>query len=275
MKSILLVVSFGLAICYILVGCSEEEPPLPPAEKKKIVRPIIKPPEEKQSPVGLDRPKQVKNQLKGVGEVESTTKMAKLEEAEMPKVIGAERPREPEKVETGSTRKDLGKEKEGYYLVKGDESLSSIAGREEVFGDPLQWPALYRLNQDILGKMGVAPDLPRKKIPEKTRLKILTPHEMKENYERRANKYWVINILSAKREEEIVPAAVKLMEMGYTVYVTSAKIKGEDFLRLRVGFFKTRAEAEGEGKGIVSGLPVKGFWVVKIGKMEHKKYASY
>ncbi|MBW1999287.1 MAG: SPOR domain-containing protein [Deltaproteobacteria bacterium] len=290
---ILLIVSFGLAICYWAAGCSREEPPSPPEEKKKIVKPIVRPPEKGPKQVAQAKPQDETGKQKQMAGVEPERPTSGQRTAET-KTLGPEQPggkatagqktaetkapgpeQPARKVATGTGTEKGGKGESGYYLVKEEESLSSIAGRKDVLGDPLQWPVLYRLNMDLLGRMGVAADLPKKKLPNNTRLKILTPREMKENSRARTKKYWVINILSAKREEEITPVAVELMKKGYPVYITRVKIKKKDFLRLRVGFFHTRGAAEREGKNIVSATTIKGFWVAKIGEMEHERYTRY
>ena len=44
----------------------------------------------------------------------------------------------------------------GYYRVQKGDSLSKVAGREDVYGNPLMWPSLFRLNMDKLGGIKVA-----------------------------------------------------------------------------------------------------------------------
>ncbi|MBW2064646.1 MAG: SPOR domain-containing protein [Deltaproteobacteria bacterium] len=273
MKPILLIVSLGLAICYGAAGCSREEPPLPPEEKKKIVKPIVRPPEKGGRQVAPGRPRGERSKPKQMAEVEA--KRAATEQRTVETKALKQEKSATKAASSGTGTEKVGKGDSGYYVVKGGESLSSIAARKDVLGDPLQWPVLYRLNRHIFAKMGVAADLPKKKLPNNTRLKILTALEMKENSKARIKKYWVVNILSAKREEEIIPVALELMKKGYTVYITKVKVRGKDFLRLRVGFFDTREEAEKEGKDIVFVTAIKGFWVAKIGQMEHERYTKY
>lgn len=272
MKAILLVVSLGLVVCYTLSSCSREEPPLPPEEKKRIVKPIIKPPKEERVPVVAKASKEGKSMPKEVGGNKTAKKVA-VEVSAAGREVKESRNLEKPSAPGGTQNKEKGEV--GYYVVKKGESLSSIAAREDVFGDSLHWPVLYRLNQKVFEKLGRSADLPKRKIPENTRLRILTPNELKENHKKRADKYWVINILSAQKEEEIVPAVLRLMKKGYTAYITKVKVKEKNFLRLRVGFFDTKEEARKKGETIVSDLPVKGFWVVRIGKTEHKNYARF
>jgi hypothetical protein len=52
-------------------------------------------------------------------------------------------------------------------------------------------------------------------------------------------------------ETAALPTAIRLVNDGYPVYLTRAKVKGKDWMRLRVGFFKNRTEATTEAKKIM------------------------
>jgi len=163
---------------------------------------------------------------------------------------------------------------EGYYKVRKGDTLSKIAGRKDVYGDTLRWPSLFRLNLDKLSRMNVRGDFEHKELPEGLHLKFVTPEEAKKNLARLDGKPWVVNALSAKTSDEIVPSAVKLIKNGYHVYMTKTKIKGEEWIRLRVGFFETPSKAESVQNDVVSLLNVDGAWVTKIGR-ELERYGGY
>jgi hypothetical protein len=229
-------------------GCSKEEPPLTPATGPKIVKPIAVP------------PKPPEPAIKEVSEPEHIPE----EEDE----VVQEETKPVEKVE-------VKEEESGYYLVKRGESLASISARGDVYGSPLNWPVIYRLNMSSFRDMDPGPDLPERIIAENLRLKLITAEEALENSKHNAENFWVINVTSARKNKEIVPPAVLLIKEGYAVYITSAQVKGKDYMRLRVGFFNTRAKAEAEGEKIKAMLQVDSLWTSKIGKEEHGKFSGY
>ena len=251
-------ISIWVAIFIWGTGCSKEEEAPPPAKKQKVVQKIIKPPPETiKNPVTDKKPDPL---AKKVSEVMSPAA----------KEAGSKPPKSdiPEKVAT------LGKEP-GIYLVKKGESLSSISGQVEVYGNPLYWPVLFRYNMDKFSSVELKEDLPDRLIPEEVKLKIVTPEEVKENLKERADKFWIINIISTTTGKEVVPSAIKLIKGGYSVYITSAMVKGKSYQRLRVGFFKNKAEAAAEGKKIMTLLKTTEFWHTTVTKSEHKAFAGY
>jgi hypothetical protein len=172
-------------------------------------------------------------------------------------------------------KEDLVKEEKGYYIVKKGDSLSSIAGKKEVYDDPLKWPILYRLNLDKLSHIPVSQDFADKEIPENLKIRFLTSAEVKENLKRRNHGFWVVNILSATTNKKIVPPAVKLIKEGYPVYIASAKVKGKDWMRLRVGFFKDRKEADTTGKKIMGIINLTDSWNTKVDEKEIEEFGGY
>ncbi len=163
----------------------------------------------------------------------------------------------------------------GYYVVKKTDTLSAIAAREDVYGDSLKWPVLYRLNMDNVGILQLGEDLSGKKVPEGLRLKIVSPDEAKANLEKRSRSVWVVNALSTTSNEKIVPTAVSLIKNGYTVYLVRARVKGKDWMRLRVGFFENKSKANIEAEKIKAILNLGDTWVAKIGKKELEEFGSY
>ena len=61
--------------------------------------------------------------------------------------------------------------KEAFYRVRKDESLLDIAGRQDVYGDALKWPSLFRHNLSAMEKMKATESVPAEKLPEGLKLK--------------------------------------------------------------------------------------------------------
>jgi len=255
MKSSATIVIIFLMPLVFYGGCSREEPPPPAAEKSRVVRPIERPaPEETETSI-TERDEKAKDEAKEAGGL----KTAAVEEKALM----------PLEVETRE------KEAAGFYIVKQGDSLSAIAAREDVYGDSLKWPFLYRRNKDKLAKVPLGKAFPDTDLPEGLRLRIISPDEVEENLKSRPHNVWVVNVLSTTTNGKIIPAAVRLINNGYMTYITRAKVKGKDWTRLRVGFFKDRTEADTEGRKIMAMLNLSDAWVTKVGKKELGEFGGY
>ncbi|MBN1106428.1 MAG: DotU/TssL family secretion system protein [Deltaproteobacteria bacterium] len=163
----------------------------------------------------------------------------------------------------------------GHYKTRDGDTLSSIAGREDVYGDPMKWTVLYRHNLKELGKLKVGGDLHERPLALGMKLKTVTAHEFREHLKRRAEDVWVVNVLSTAFYDKLVKAAVEVINMGYPAYVTKIKSEGKEWIRLRAGFFKTKAGADEEAKKIQSALRLPKIWTAKASKEEFEKFAGY
>jgi len=260
MKGFIVLISIGIAVLTWISGCSREEENPPPVKRPKIVKPIIKPPPEVIKHPVPDKAPQPQSMAERVSVTDSQEIKEERVEQQAPVVqkTAAKPVKEP-----------------SIYVVKKGESLSSISGRENVYGNSSNWPILYRHNLDKLAGEEIEDDLPDKIIREGVRLRVLTQEELRKNLEERADQFWVINIVSATNAKEVVAPAIKLIKGGYFVYITSAEVKGESYQRLRVGFFKSRGEADVAGKKILALLNTTEFWPTKIEKNEHEAFAGY
>ena len=259
MKLSAIIISICLTLFLWFGGCSREEPPPPPDKKDKVVMPIKRPVPQKADTSVPSKQEKAKEEPEETAEIKTA---AVEEEAIKPP-------------ETKIMKKEEALEKmPGYCIVKKGDSLSSIAGRGDVYGDPMKWPILYRLNIDKLDTLEAGEDFLESKLPEGVMLKIITPDEAKENLERRLHNVWVVNVLSATTNEKIIPVAIRLIKNGYPVYITRATVKGKDWMRLRVGFFKNKTEANTEGKKMMSLLNLDNSWATKIAK-ERDEFGGY
>jgi len=221
----------------------------------------------------------------------SVTETVSLEDEER-------QPDSPSLIETPEEQAVI-KEEDGYYKVQKGDSLFKIAGREDVYDNPLKWPSLFRLNMDRLGGMKVAEAFDLKwsslfrlntdssngvnvlenfeaeELSEGLNLKFVTEKDAKENLAKVAQKIWVVSVISAQNMKSLVPPAITLMKNGYRVYISEARVKGQDWMRLRVGFFATHQEATEEGKKIMSMLGEDKTWVTRIAQSELENYGRY
>jgi hypothetical protein len=65
------------------------------------------------------------------------------------------------------------------------------------------------------------------------------------------------------------------MKNGYGVYITSARVKGKDWLRLRIGFYKELKDAKTASKKIMALAGVGDAWVTKVDEKEIRAHAGY
>jgi len=297
----------------VVMGCSSEEQAPPPKQQPKVVKRIKKPAPKKTAPVPMEKETAEKIEEEKIQPTKRALPEPKVEKPseilapepkpapapveediktsetpppqplapeptlpEPPKTVMIETKEEaPPAEKPPETKPALQEEVEGYYIVKEGDSLAGISGREIVYGDPLKWPVLYRYNLEKFADMPEGDDLPDRMLPTGLKLKILTPDKIAENLQKRPNHYWVINILSDPANEKIVPAAIKLVKNGYPIYITKANVKGKDWMRLRLGFFETRKEAETEGSKIMDMMNFRDTWNTKIRERELKEFGGF
>ena len=254
--NLLTVISSILLIFCLGPGCSKEEQK--PVQSPKVV-------------VRMKMPVQQKPVVKEETKSEADKKASTVIE---PSVLegGASLSSLPVKPEE---KKPPVEQREGYYRVRTGDSLFKIAGRKDVYGDSLKWPSIYRLNIDKLGRLGVIEDLQHTMLPGGFDLRFVTADEAAKNLAELGGKCWVVNVASVQDSKEIVPPVIALVKNGYHVYLTMAMVKGKEWMRLRVGFFKGRSETVAASKKIMAMVDVKDAWVTKINKRELDQFAGY
>lgn len=166
-------------------------------------------------------------------------------------------------------------ETKGFYEAKNGDTLATVAGKREVFGDCLKWPILYRLNAQALASLPSADKLPDLPLADGIRLRIVSHEEVTKNLEKRSGNHWVVNVLSVTTDAELIPAVINLIKNDYLVYVASARVNEKNWMRVRVGFFRTKEQAESEGKRIMELLSLHDSWVTRLPKAEFAEYAGY
>jgi len=298
MKALISLISTCVIILLLGVGCSTEEATQDPESGPRVVKRIIQtPPEEIEAPMTKSEKQaeteaeknfhaiqvvnmeeaapEAKKELRAIQvvkkvEVESEAEK-EIDTIQTAKKEAPVKPAEPEPLKPVKEPEDL----TGYYLAKKGDTLLQISARDDVYGSPLNWPILYRHNLEKLGEIEPGPNFLETTIPREIKLKIVTAEEVNKNIKKRANKTWVINVISTTSHGEIVAPAITLMKEGYTVYFTNATVKGRKWMRLRVGFFESKSEADKEGKKIMDLLNFVKPWTTKLGDSEHKAYVGY
>lgn len=265
---------FMIVLLFALTACSGEDQPSGPPPSPKVVQTIKQPaPEpEKAPPAAVEKkPEQAPAQKPDLPKPPMTSTDEALERPSKPPMQepAAAKPAAPAQEEKKRS------EKPGHYAVRKGDTLSIVASREDTMQDPLKWPILLRLNHEKLAAWPNGEDFATRELPTGLELRYITPREAKEGLEKPSGSTWVVNLLSASSEAEIVPPAVILSRQGYPVYITRAYVKGKDYLRLRVGFFKSRKEAEEQGEKIRKLVGLKEFWATKVDEVEYEEVIGF
>lgn len=238
-------------------GCSTKEEPPQIQEPKVVVR--FKMPPRKRPPV----PKETSAEQEKMAPSVPQTKTAEVSMPASP--LPVKEPKDTANVEKG----------EGFYRVHKGDSLFKIAGLKDIYGDPIKWPSLFRLNMDRLDNIQADDDLEHKELPEGLSLRFVTPHEASDNLSALGHKSWVVNAVSEPDMKKIVTQAVTLMKSGYHVYMVRAKVEGREWMRLRIGFYANRQDAARVGKEIMPMINAPTAWVTKIDQAELEKFGGY
>jgi LysM repeat protein len=253
-----------IVLLFALGACSGEDQQPPQTPPPKVVQPI------KPSTADIEKPTTTPaEEKKPPAEEKASTEKA----APSPDKPGTAPKPAAEEKKAASEKKD--QDEPRTYVVKKGDTLSSIAARSDVLKDPLKWPILLRLNRDKLGEWAAGEDLPDRELPQGTELKVITAREARASFKKASGTLWVANVLSATTNAEIVPPAVTLVKQGYPVYIVRASVKGKDYMRLRVGFFKNRSEADEVGKKIKEQLNFQDSWSTKVDKEEYEEVAGF
>jgi cell division septation protein DedD len=88
----------------------------------------------------------------------------------------------------------------------------------------------------------------------------------------KSNGAWVVNVLSTKDMTILRKTFDALIETPHQVYSYQAKVKGENWHRIRVGFFETREEAERVGRQLSAKHNLPKPWLVKPGPQELERF---
>jgi hypothetical protein len=256
--------SIIVPICLIFLlasaRCSREKSVPPPAKKITTVKIAKRSEQEKLVSQEKIKDKKTEVNAKAAEDISKVTLQEKT----------------PVKTKTyAGSKESITEEMPGYYAVKKGECLSDIASKENVYKDSLKWPILYRLNLKKLQTLQLEQIPQDRELPEGMLLKTISSSPMAKESKTKSEKVWAVNVLSTTTTGKIPPVAIKLIENGYLVYIKRFKLKDKEWMRLRVGFFDNKAQAEKEGKKIMAMLNLHDSWVTKTGKQEIAEFGSY
>lgn len=166
--------------------------------------------------------------------------------------------------------------KPGHYRIEREEGLAHVAGQKRVYGDPLMWPSLLRLNPGVL-KIAKDPSaLPRQELPAGTELRFVTREMAEAERLKIGKRFWAVNVASLPGDELMGPLVVPLVQAAYRPYLSEVTVKRTVFRRLRVGFFSDSKEAEAAAKEIQMKLRLSERpWVQEVEQEEFERYAGF
>jgi hypothetical protein len=271
-----------LMMCMLVFmgGCSQGEDNQPPEGKNRVVvaikKPVPKPaPEEKEVAPPVPE-KQAEPAV--VEEKETSREKKSTMQQEQPK-SEAPVPARPAPAEKQATVETLKKPKlpeleEGFVRVRDGESLSAVAARENVFGDFLKWPELYRLNLERLSMIRTWQEAKNKPLPAGLALRFVPPAEEQKGQPPLEPKPWVVTVRSWETPGRLAAPAIKLMRNGYHVYISRAVVKEKQWLRLRVGFYRSKSEALTAKEKIGEILGSNDSWIARAGKTELAEFGK-
>jgi type IV secretory pathway VirB10-like protein len=265
-------IRISIVLLFALGACSGEEQQPPQTPPPKVVQPI------KPSVADIEKPTTTLAEEKKPQVDEKAPVEKPAASPEKPGTVPAPAAEEKKIASEQPTVKQAKKKEKGEpdtYLVKKGDSLSSIAARADGLKDPLKWPILLRLNRDKLGEWASGEDVPEMELPQGTKLKVMTARQARASLKKETGALWVVNVMSAATSAEIVPPAVTLVKQGYPVYIVRANVNGKEYLRLRVGFFKKKNEADELGKKIQEQLNFQDSWSTKADKEEYEEVAGF
>jgi hypothetical protein len=204
-------------------------------------------------------------------ETPGTQDIAGVANQESPEIKNIDRGARQEKVE----KQDNPVGKINIYVTKRGDTLLAIAGKADIYNNPLKWPLLYRDNPKALSSLKGKDNFYIESLPAGIKFKITSEKEMEKNLENRPARYYVANLISSPYMKEIAPLVVKLIDAGFYAYISSTMIDGREWYRLRAGFYKTRSEANSEGDNIKKHLKIPDIWTAKANEEEYQDFGGY
>ena len=265
-------------------SCSEREDEPPPQGKNKVVV-AIKKAEQKAVEEEAVSPEPVEQQEPAVAPKSEEVSAAPPEEQESGATLKEDQkpaeaaevktaPEEPQEQEKIPKNSEPEQPEKGFVRIMNGESLTAVAARADVYGDFLAWPKLYRLNKERLATIRTWEGVHSKALPSGLSLRYLPPADGKAASAPVNKKPWVVTVRSRQSPGNLAVPAIKLIQNGFRVYIARAVVKNKEWLRLRVGFFESKAEALAAAEKIGGILKNKDAWIARAGTEELEKFGG-
>lgn len=261
-----------LVTLFLISGCSEENPKN--SESKNITKNVIR--KAVQKPVKEIQPlENIKKETTDIIKKESEQRISREAIKKEPPTVPETKKEEVIPVRETKKEEGFSAQEEKIYITKEGDTLLSVSEKADIYNNPLKWPVLYRDNHEVLSPVKGKNNIYETNLPAGIKLKIISQEEREINLVKRAEHYYVVNLISSPDKTEIARQVVKLIDAGYFVYITDTMIDEIEWYRIRAGFFKTRAEANMEGDKIRNQLNIPDVWTVKIGDIEFHAFGGY
>ena len=131
----------------------------------------------------------------------------------------------------------------------------------------MKWPLIYALNRSELNFLKEEDvSVEDRILPVGINLAILLTQEAEKSREYvslREEYIWVINVISSIKKDNVNKLALNLIDSDYFVYFTSFDHEKKKYIRLRVGFYPSKEEAELDAKELRVKLDSPEIWVTR------------
>lgn len=140
------------------------------------------------------------------------------------------------------------------YTVREGDNLWAIARKGELVDNPWEWRKIVVQNKDKIEYAFISQDTGDWKVMMETGQTLEVSAPDKPDPGTPIKKKFALQLLSAP--ESHMNRALKIVKMllgdGYYAYLYRIEVKGEQYFRVRVGFFETKGEAQRAGVDIAS-----------------------
>lgn len=137
------------------------------------------------------------------------------------------------------------------YTLQEGENLWAVANRGELVDSPWNWPRIVFQNKDKISYASLSEDTGKWKVVVRAG-KELTVRSEEPGEPKEVEKKYALQLLAAP--ERNLKQALEIVKMllsdGYFAYLYRIEVNGEQYYRVRVGFYESKEEGEKAGDAI-------------------------